>query len=226
MRGNGTKAVRLLNIALLAALAGCAGVDYSQYDGLPAEGRQVSEREITAFGRLTSGARLIETFNDAELSTDMWLNGKAEELVSRGALRLQETTEEDRPRITLRSAPSSTFTSITVCWKLEGDGQLLLWTTVPGLGRPTFVLSDSGYGGHVHIAARGGEAKHIPYNATDYAAGRWVLTEIRVEDGEVLFLFNGRVHHRFAAEGASALKYFTLGTNNGGSGRVDYLIVK
>jgi len=209
-------------VAFTLFMVGCASVQYETFD--TKDNTEWTEKDQEAYKRLNqSGAKWIDFEDDNYAGTVIAFGNYDAE---KGVVEVKGE-DSDRAHEAYRYTPKQEFESVTVCWRTTSDkGHLILWVPIEGYGMPTFLNDVNGYGGHVHLDSLGGEAEGIGWQESGYYKGKWIIQEIAVDGKDIVFKRNGKVFTRYTMDRPRKLNRFTIGTNSGGAGEVDYIVVK
>lgn len=209
-------------IAIVLFMTSCASVQYETFD--TKDDSEWTEKDHEEYTRLNQrGAKWIE-FEAGDYAGAVVAFGKHD--AEKGVVEVKGEDSE-RAHEAYKYNPKQEFESVTVCWRTTSDkGHLILWVPIEGYGMPTFFNDVKGYGGHVHLDSLRGDAEGIGWKESSFYKGKWIIQEIAVDGKDIVFTRNGKEFTRYTMDRARNLSRFTIGTNLGGAGEVDYIVVK
>ncbi|MDA3939645.1 MAG: hypothetical protein PF693_10080 [Spirochaetia bacterium] len=215
------KIVSTLLVFTGVLLTGCNTIHYADLDD-PGVLEEPNENEIAYLAEVFDPAQVVETFNDSDLEPGF--NRMEMPVIEDGLLPLSGSGSEAHQYIGYENDKG--FSSVTVCWKeTNTEGHLILWSTVPEFGRPTFFNNPGGPSAHIHLDSLGGETESLGYKESANR-GKWIIQEARIEEDTILLLSNGVVVFKYKMDKPRLFNRFTIGSNIGGAGAVDWIAVR
>ncbi len=219
---NMKKVIIGLLIGAIILLAGCASTNYSRLDNDPEALDNPSEEEKALIEEIFDSATLVETFDDDRYESGFEKLSLPE--IKDGALQLKPINNEASQYLSYENEEG--FTSVTVCWKESASqGHLILWVNIPGFGRPTFFNNPADVAAHIHLDSLDGETEFLGRVAASNQS-RWIIQEVRIEGDKVLMFRNGRLVFEYPIDQPRRFNRFTIGSNIGGSGYLDWIAVR
>ncbi len=214
-----------LLIGLLGVMLTSCATQYYAFDG-DYNGKkadvELTEDERAAQTRLIDQARVLESFSDATLEEGF------QEVGARGQVEGGEYLirgDESEGLEALRYNDGQEFTSVSVCWDIDSSqGHLIIWATIPGFGRPTFFNNPRATSAHIHLDSLNGDTEFLGHNK-DNRRG-YLVQEVRVEEDEIVLLVNGSEFSRYPMDRSRKITEFQIGTNEGGTGAIDWIAVR
>ena len=215
----------LLIVGVLGAMLTSCATQYYAFDG-DYNGKkgdvELSEEERVLRDRLFEQARVVESFSDSTLEAGFEQIGNTGELTT-GEYLIRH--DESEWLGALRYQGDQEFTSVTVCWNIDTSrGHLVLWTTVPDFGRPTFFNDPGATWAHIHLDSLDGDTELLG-RSNDNRRG-YLIQEVRVEGDEIVLLVNGTEFTRYPMDRPRTMSSFELGSNLGGAGAIDWIAVR
>jgi len=202
-------------------LTGCSTIHYADLDD-PGALEELNENEIAYMAEVFDPAMVIETFDDNNFESGFIRMETPD--IQEGLLPLRVNDSAAHQYIAYENEEG--FASITVCWKeTNTEGHLILWATIPEFGRPTYFNNPGGPSAHIHLDSLGGDTESLGYKQLTNK-GKWIVQEARIEGDTVLLLRNGVVVFTYLMDKPRLFNRFTIGSNIGGSGAVDWIVVK
>ena len=98
-------------------------------------------------------------------------------------------------------------------------------SSLAGTGTPTFFNNPGGTSAHIHLDSLGGDTEGLGRKKSSNK-GRWITQEARIEGDTILLLRNGVVYFSYLMDKPRLFNRFTIGSNIGGRGAVDWIVVK
>ena len=90
---------------------------------------------------------------------------------------------------------------------------------------PTFFNNPEGASAHIHLDSLGGDSESLGYKES-LNMNKWIVQEARIEGDEILLLRNGVVVFSYPMDKPRLFNRFTIGSNIGGRGAVDWIAVR
>ncbi|MCK5197302.1 MAG: hypothetical protein KAR21_03070 [Spirochaetales bacterium] len=211
----------LLLIITGVLLTGCNTIHYADLDD-PGALEEPNENEIAYMAEVFDPAMVVETFDDNKLEPGFIKREMSP--VEDGVLPLYANDSTVHQYISYENDKG--FTSVTVCWKeTNTKGHLILWATIPEFGRPTFINNPGGSSAHIHLDSLGGDTERLGWKKRSNK-GIWITQEARIEGDIILLLRNGVVYFSYQMDKPRLFNRFTIGSNIGGRGAVDWIVVR
>lgn len=204
-----------LLVVVILVSSGCSTMRWTEMDDGPLE--EPSEKEIEYLKGTLEEARLFEDFNDTNYAAGVEVKGEVS--TEKGTVSIPGTgywveVKLDKP-----------VTRLIACYKLTSNrGHIFISTDIPE-GHTDIFNDMLGVWGH----NMEGTTPYTRINGTGYgdeAASRYMVQELRIEEGELVFLKNNRSFGTIDLEKSRGFSHFDIRSNDGGKGVLDWIAAK
>lgn len=198
----------------IVILSSCATTRWDAMDDGPLE--EPSEQEVRFIGERMHDAMLFEDFNDRDLQDGIAVLGQHDAELGVVTVPADGTW--------VRVDPSHSFQRVIACYRIDSDsGHVFISTDLPE--GHTDLFNDA-YGDWAHNMEGS-----TPYTRVESGSfgqkrtSRWIVHEMRIEEGELVFLSNDRVFGRVPLEQSHGFETVAIRANGGGVGQLDWLVL-
>jgi hypothetical protein len=202
----------VMGLVIVLLGAGCASMRWTEMDDGAME--EPSEKEVEYIRGTLDEAFLFEDFNDSDYAKGVKVYG--EPSFDEGIVQIPK--DGDWIEVNLEEPA----TRLITCYRITSDeGHILVSTNIPE-GHTDIFNDVLGSWGH----NMKGDTPKQRVDAAGFGNARtrdWIVQELRIENGELVFLKNNRSFGTVPLKNTEHFTGFKIRANVGGKGKVDWI---